>query len=48
VSPVSLKTMKPYSDVLSEAEVAAVANYVRGSWGNSAPPVLADDVSRQR
>jgi mono/diheme cytochrome c family protein len=42
------ETMKPYADVLSDADVANVANYVRGSWGNSAPPVDAARVAKQR
>lgn len=42
------ETMKPYRDVLSDSEVAAVANYIRGSWDNRAPPVSAADVARQR
>ena len=42
------ETMKPYADVLSDAEIAAVANYIRGSWGNKAPPVRATDAAAQR
>ena len=42
------ETMKPYADVLSDTEIANVANYVRGSWGNHAPPVDAPRVARQR
>jgi mono/diheme cytochrome c family protein len=42
------ETMKPFADALSDAEIANVANYVRGSWGNSAPPVDAARVARQR
>lgn len=42
------ETMKPFADVLSDADVANVANYVRGSWGNSAPPVDAVRVAKQR
>jgi len=42
------ETMKPLADVLSDADVANVANYVRGSWGNSAPPVDAARVAKQR
>ncbi len=42
------ETMKPYADVLSDAEIANVANYVRGSWGNAAPAVDAARVAKQR
>jgi mono/diheme cytochrome c family protein len=31
---------------LSNDQVAAVATYVRNSWGNAAPPVGADDVGK--
>jgi mono/diheme cytochrome c family protein len=42
------ETMKPLADVLSDDDIANVANYVRGSWGNSAPPVDAARVAKQR
>jgi mono/diheme cytochrome c family protein len=42
------ETMTPYLDVLSDAEVAAVSNYVRGSWKNKGGPVSAGDVAKQR
>nr|WP_298720422.1 cytochrome c [uncultured Steroidobacter sp.] len=42
------ETMKPLADVLSDTEIANVANYVRGSWGNAAPPVDAARVAKQR
>lgn len=42
------ETMKPYADILSDADIANVANYVRGSWGNAAPPVDAARVAKQR
>jgi mono/diheme cytochrome c family protein len=29
---------------LTDGEVAAVASYVRNSWGNTAPAVTADQV----
>lgn len=44
----SWETMKSYGDVLTDSEVAAVSNFIRGSWGNRAGPVNADDVARQR
>jgi mono/diheme cytochrome c family protein len=42
------ETMKPYGDVLDDAQVAAVSNYVRGSWGNRARPVGTAEVAQQR
>jgi mono/diheme cytochrome c family protein len=44
----SWETMKAYGEVLSDAQVAAVCNYVRGSWGNNAPTVHERDVAQQR
>jgi len=41
-------SMPSYGWKLTDAEVAAVATYVRNSWGNSAPPVSASDVARLR
>jgi len=40
--------MPPYALVLSDADVAAVLTYLRGSWGNRAAPVSELEVSRQR
>jgi mono/diheme cytochrome c family protein len=40
--------MRPFNDVLNDAQIADVINYVRGSWGNRAPPVTAADIARQR
>lgn len=37
--------MKPFGRTLGNEEVAAVINFVRGSWGNRAPPVSAADVA---
>jgi mono/diheme cytochrome c family protein len=42
------ETMKPYADVLNDSQIADVANYVRGSWGNHASKVDAAKVSQQR
>lgn len=42
------ESMRPYADVLTDSEIANVANYVRGSWGNSAAPVDAARVAKQR
>jgi mono/diheme cytochrome c family protein len=40
--------MPPFRTVLSDHEVAAVASYVRQSWGNRAGPVSPLDVQRVR
>jgi mono/diheme cytochrome c family protein len=40
--------MPPYFGLLSDQDVAAVLTYVRVSWGNSGPPVSAQDVERYR
>ncbi len=36
--------MPPFGPSLTDAEIALLASYVRGSWGNAAPPVSALDV----
>lgn len=41
-------SMPSYAWKLDDAQVAAVATYVRNSWGNSAPPVKPSDVARLR
>ena len=38
--------MPPYGQVLNDNEIAAVATFMRQSWGNSASPVSALDVLR--
>jgi mono/diheme cytochrome c family protein len=40
--------MPPWGSALSDEEVAAVATYVRGSWGNKASAVSAATVARLR
>ncbi|MFT3805224.1 MAG: cytochrome c [Burkholderiaceae bacterium] len=40
--------MPPYGQVLSDKEIAAVATFIRQSWGNAAPPVSSLDVLRLR
>ncbi|HYD75860.1 cytochrome c [Ramlibacter sp.] len=40
--------MQPFGQALSDAEVAAVASYVRSAWGNDAPAVSLLDVQRVR
>ncbi len=41
-------SMPGYAKDLSDEQVAAVANYIRNSWGNSAPLVSAGDVKKAR
>jgi cytochrome c oxidase cbb3-type subunit 2 len=40
--------MQPFSELLSDEEVAAVINYERTSWGNDAPTITAEDVAKVR
>jgi mono/diheme cytochrome c family protein len=40
--------MPGYADKLSDAEIAAVTNYIRNSWSNAAPLVTADEVAKAR
>jgi alcohol dehydrogenase (quinone), cytochrome c subunit len=40
--------MRPYKDTLNDAQIAALINFVRGSWGNRAPAVTAADIAHQR
>jgi mono/diheme cytochrome c family protein len=40
--------MPPYGSKLSDAQIAAVATYVRNSWGNVAPAVSASQVATLR
>jgi mono/diheme cytochrome c family protein len=40
--------MPAYASKLTNAEVAALASYLRGSWGNRGGEVEADEVRRQR
>ncbi len=40
--------MPAFADVLTDAEIAAVINHERSSWGNNAPKVTAEDVRRVR
>jgi mono/diheme cytochrome c family protein len=42
------EAMKPYGEVLDDSQIAAVSNYVRGSWGNRAGAISAREVSQQR
>jgi mono/diheme cytochrome c family protein len=40
--------MPPFAQSLNDAEVAAIASYVRSAWGNTAPEVTALDVQKVR
>ncbi|MDD5242273.1 MAG: cytochrome c [Sulfuricella sp.] len=40
--------MPPWADQLSDAQIAAVINHERSSWGNNAPKVTAKDVAKLR
>jgi mono/diheme cytochrome c family protein len=42
------ESMPAYGAVLDDAQIAAVSNYIRGSWGNRAPAVSRRDVTQQR
>ena len=42
------KNMEGLGDKLDDAQVAAIANYVRSSWGNRGSKVGVDDVAKQR
>ena len=38
--------MPAWSGTLTDQDIASVINYIRSSWGNSAPPVTVIDVSK--
>jgi len=40
--------MPPFGQALTDPEIAAIASFVRGAWGNAAPGVTALDVQRLR
>ena len=42
------ETMQSYGDVLDDTQIAAVANFLRGSWGNRGAAVASSEVTRQR
>jgi alcohol dehydrogenase (quinone), cytochrome c subunit len=44
----SWEGMPAYRDILTDMQTAAVANYLRGSWGNRAGAVTEKDVAKQR
>lgn len=42
------ETMPAYADRLSDQDIVAVGNYIRGSWGNLGRPLTIQDVMKQR
>ena len=40
--------MPAYAERLDDAEIAALSDFLRASWGNRAPPVTPAIVARQR
>jgi len=46
--PKAWQNMEGLGDKLDDDEVAAIATYLRASWGNRGGPVTAEDVARQR
>lgn len=40
--------MPPFADLLSDAQVAALVNHERGSWGNRGSPVTVEQVAQVR
>jgi mono/diheme cytochrome c family protein len=40
--------MPPFADMLSNEEIAAIATFVRNSWGNAYPEVTAEAVAELR
>jgi len=40
--------MAPMGAALSDSGLASVLTYIRGSWGNKASPVSADDIKAMR
>ena len=48
VKGVSYKGAMPAWNQLSDAEIAAVASYIRSDWGNKTTPITEDEVKKQR
>ena len=46
--PHAWDNMKAFANDLEDADVAAIATYVRGTWGNSGSAVTEQQVARQR
>ena len=48
VSRGAWETMRSYADVLTDSQVAALANYLRGTWNNHTARVDVAMVGKQR
>jgi mono/diheme cytochrome c family protein len=46
--PKRWKPMEGFGDKLADDEIAALATFMRATWGNTAGPVTADQVAKQR
>jgi mono/diheme cytochrome c family protein len=46
--PGAWESMRSFRDRMNDAEVAAVANYVRSSWENTGSKITAQDVAKHR
>jgi mono/diheme cytochrome c family protein len=46
--PKRWKPMEGFGDKLADDEIAAMATFLRATWGNTAGPVTADQVAKQR
>ena len=46
--PKRWKPMEGFGDKLADDEIAALASFLRNSWGNTGSAVTADQVTRQR
>lgn len=40
--------MPPFGDVINDQQIAAVATYIRGTWGNTFPAVTVEEVTAGR
>src|SRR5688572_12959838 len=40
--------MPPWRDIMTDEQIAAVATYIRSTWGNKASPVKPEEVKAQR
>jgi mono/diheme cytochrome c family protein len=48
IGSTSWENMPAYAEKLDDAQIAALANFLRASWGNRAAPVTREMVARQR
>jgi mono/diheme cytochrome c family protein len=40
--------MPSFGSILTDAQIATVASYIRANWGNDAPPVTEKEVAALR